>query len=949
MKATNQLDSLSPAIGSWVVHRSGDQPHTRPGQVMRVNRSPRGIHLTVRWLADQREDVVALDQVECGLRAGYDVWHVPESSHQQSMGGGSVIADRRLGGRRQLLVDFQEAGTRLWLPWERLRFAKGAGFRFKHGDPGGPDAAERFRMRNLACALELWNENTGALSHFDIDPLPHQIHLVHHILGSGNLNWLIADDVGLGKTIEAGLLIAALRQRGDAKRILIVVPAGLTRQWQEDLKVKFGLDDFLIYGSDFQVADSAHWKLYDRVIASLDRLKLDSHLSQILEADPWDLVIFDEAHRLSRRQWGLKFERSDRYRLAEALRERTRSLLMLTATPHQGRQDQFVALLELLRPELKDEFRNLDLDASVLERLVFRNRKSDVTDMNGNFVFHGQTSKMIQVDTSPELQEFERSLQAYLKQGYLAADRQGGQQGKAIGFVMMVYRKLAASSIVAIQHALARRLVRLKAAGADIALKDAGLDERYFGEWEESFEAVRDEFFSGEIERLKQLIDESSEVAACDTKMAGFLDAIIGPILERSPEERVLVFSEYRGTQGYIINELSRRYGAEKVHVINGSMAVEERLQSIRKFEEHGQFLVSTEAGGEGINLHRKCHILVNYDLPWNPMRLAQRIGRLYRYGQTQHVVAFNLQGIQSADEHIVAKMYERLEQVARDMAGVVGAGASDLVSEIVGELANLIDVEGILEDANVASVDRTSDRIEEALRRARESSELQQILFKHAASYDAAELNGSFQVGTPHLQAFVLGMVVLLGGEARDSKAFPGRAWRLVLPDTVLSKVKRTGRSPLVAFDRAATVAPEVELIDMDHALVRHFLELAKHYNFQGLTGRIAFDDATHVVTGMLRWQDDRGRRVRQEYVALSVDDEGAVQRNPSEFSSWLLQEAGLCEAMSSRETRSEVARAVDSAMDDALAGRSNLILHPENREWVSAAWCNRRNTQGD
>src|SRR5690606_23891257 len=225
---------------------------------------------------------------------------------------------------------------------------------FRTGDQGGPEAAERFRLRNLAHALALWNENTGALSHFDIDPLPHQIHLVHHILSSGNLNWLIADDVGLGKTIEAGLLIAALRQRGVARRVLLVVPAGLTRQWQEDLKYKFGLDDFRIYGAEFTISDPTHWKLYDRVITSLDKAKGDAHMANLMAAEPWDLVIFDEAHRLSRRQYGKKLEKSDRFRLAEALRARTRNVVMLTATPHQGNQSQFQALLELLRPELNE-------------------------------------------------------------------------------------------------------------------------------------------------------------------------------------------------------------------------------------------------------------------------------------------------------------------------------------------------------------------------------------------------------------------------------------------------------------------------------------------------------------------------------------------------------------------------------------------------------------------
>src|SRR3546814_913874 len=216
-------DVLIPAIGAWVL-RSGSPDPRPPGVVHASHRSLKGVSITVKWTGSGTSEVIPLNAVECGLRPGYVVMHVPASTFEKSLGYGVVESIRTLGKRTQALVDFVSEGHRIWVPWQRLRFIKDARFRFRTGDQGGPDAAERFRLRSLAHALALWNENTGALSHFDIDPLPHQIHLVHHILGSGNLNWLIADDVGLGKTIEAGLLIAALRQRGIARRILLVVP-----------------------------------------------------------------------------------------------------------------------------------------------------------------------------------------------------------------------------------------------------------------------------------------------------------------------------------------------------------------------------------------------------------------------------------------------------------------------------------------------------------------------------------------------------------------------------------------------------------------------------------------------------------------------------------------------------------------------------------------------------
>lgn len=934
-------DPLIPAIGAWVLSSKSPDPRL-PGVVKATHSSSRGVSLTVAWAGSGASDVIPLDAVECGLRPGYTVLHVPASSFEQSQGYGVVESIRTLGTRTQALVDFLAEGHRIWVPWQRLRFIKEARFRFRTGDQGGPEAAERFRLRNLAHALALWNENTGALSHFDIDPLPHQIHLVHHILGSGNLNWLIADDVGLGKTIEAGLLIAALRQRRIARRILLVVPAGLTRQWQEDLKYKFGLDDFLIYGTDFTIRDPSHWKLYDRVITSLDKAKNEGHLPKLMDAEDWDLVIFDEAHRLSRRQYGMKFEKSDRFRLAEALRERTRNFLMLTATPHQGNQSQFQALLELLRPELRDRFVTLDMDPSVLSKMVFRNRKSDVTDIDGNFVFHGQTSRMVQVDSSPELRELEAQLRAYLKLGYQAAERAGRRRGGAIGFVMTVYRKLAASSIRTLQLALTRRLSRLTSEAASARfLEDLG-DERFQGEYEEArvgIEDAREEFFSGETERLKSLIEDCRVACEDDDKMDAFLNRVIAPITRDNSSERVLIFTEYRGTQDYIVEQLAAHYGADKVDVINGSMDVNERRASIARFEGEGQFLVSTEAGGEGLNLHRHCHILVNYDLPWNPMRLAQRIGRLYRYGQQHHVVAINLQGVESADDQVVSNMYARLQQVAADMAGVDETSSENLVSDIVGELASLLDVEEILKQAATTGVLRTRESIEEAMRRARETAELQRDLFQHAVSYDADEMRRGFRVDTEHLKAFVFGMVTFLGGAIRESRRFPGAAWRIEVPaEARLPKLGREGR---VTFSRELRHEVELQILDLDHPFVQELMARARHHDFQGLTAGTTLAGVRHVVTSMLRWQDDRGRRMRQEFLAVAVGHDGQIQANPAQVVSWFLEPMETAHWKADRDATLEVHDNIEQFIDNQLACKSNANLHPENREWLGAAWC--------
>ncbi|HEJ3886220.1 TPA: DEAD/DEAH box helicase, partial [Pseudomonas aeruginosa] len=452
------------------------------------------------------------------------------------------------------------------------------------------------RLRMLAHAIKVWNENTGALSHLEIEPLPHQIHLVHHIIASGNYNWLIADDVGLGKTIETGMLLHALRQRDLIKRILLVTPAGLTKQWQEELYHKFKIEDFEIYGEDFFINEPRQWKMHDCVIGSMDRLKQEGHLESLLQAEPWDLVIFDEGHRLSRRQYGQKLDSSERYDLAKSLRSQTEHMLLLSATPHQGMQDKFVALLELLRPERRTDLMALNIKPEILHDMVFRNHKADVTDAEGNFIFQGKITSALQVPSSKESIEFDKTLQDYLRKGYDAGEALG-RTGNAIGFVMTVYRKLAASSAAAIHRALCNRLQRLLDDEANGLSDEEPRDQRYLGEWEEQFTSDAREFFAGEVQLLKDLIAEAAALKANDLKLKLFIEDIIGKIHAANADEKVLIFTEYRTTQNYLREALADHYGSDQVELINGSMQHAERREAIKRFEEQGGFLISTEAG----------------------------------------------------------------------------------------------------------------------------------------------------------------------------------------------------------------------------------------------------------------------------------------------------------------------------------------------------------------
>ncbi|WP_232477546.1 helicase-related protein [Pseudomonas aeruginosa] len=767
---------------------------------------------------------------------------------------------------------------------------------------------------------------------------------MHHIIASGNYNWLIADDVGLGKTIETGMLLHALRQRDLIKRILLVTPAGLTKQWQEELYHKFKIEDFEIYGEDFFINEPRQWKMHDCVIGSMDRLKQEGHLESLLQAEPWDLVIFDEGHRLSRRQYGQKLDSSERYDLAKSLRSQTEHMLLLSATPHQGMQDKFVALLELLRPERRTDLMALNVKPEILHDMVFRNHKADVTDAEGNFIFQGKITSALQVPSSTESIEFDKTLQDYLRKGYDAGEALG-RTGNAIGFVMTVYRKLAASSAAAIHRALCNRLQRLLDDEANGLSDEEPRDQRYLGEWEEQFTSDAREFFAGEVQLLKDLIAEAAALKANDLKLKLFIEDIIGKIHAANADEKVLIFTEYRTTQNYLREALAGHYGSDQVELINGSMQHAERREAIKRFEEQGRFLISTEAGGEGINLQSKCHVMVNYDLPWNPMRLVQRIGRLYRYGQKKKVVVFNIQQTDSLDQNIVDLMYERIDSVVTDLAEVQRHEFNEgLKDEILGQLAELIDVENILQEATKLGIDRTRERIDEALKQARTAAAKQRELFAHAATSNPNELRDELEITVDHLYSFVLGMFDQLGIEVAE-RSHKERLLRIRLSEQVMREM---GLSPKgsqrmdVTLDRMlAANRPDTHMLDLNSKLMQYLLGKACEYEFGGLAAMLKAPELEEgaLLGAMLHWQGPQGKRMRQEFVTIQVND-GKAKLNPAKASQWLLAPAEHSPHNPDPESSKGLFKVAEEMANQRLADASNRYLIPENLDWAAAGW---------
>ena len=934
---------LVPVKGCWVKRRGSKKPS---GFVEEVNSNESAsIQVKVHWGQDERE-WLDVNELESGFQAKWAVQDVPVSATRKSMGQGCVIGKRKLGGRHQLLVQLDDDGRSVWLPYENLRRIKDVRMRYERTETGVGDHAERLRLRLLAHALENWNYLTGSLDRLDVDPLPHQIQLVHRIMSSGNYNWLIADDVGLGKTIEVGLLLAALKRKGQARRVLIISPAGLVHQWQQELSYKFA-QEALIYGRDFTIHKPEHWKLYDHVIVSIDLAKRENHMQAFRQAGGWDIVVFDEGHKLTRYASG---ERADRYRLAEMLRPMANAFLLLSATPHQGYTDRFISILELVRPDLRPRIQTLEANPEIVSDMILRNRKSEVTDADGKFIFKGQQIHRVPIEPSEQMREFQNRLNKYLRHGYRAGE-QIGATGRAIGFVMTTYRKLASSSIAAIERGLSLRLERLSQSGngqdENDSPEDLTLDDLAEGGDHHDDLASKPtkatEFFDHEKEMLEELLANTKIVRKNDEKLRIFIEQVVAPLVEEG--KNLLVFTEYRATQSYLKETLEKRFPhIGEVLLINGSMNLDEKLEAIEAFSQSARFMVSTEAGGEGINLHESCHVIVNYDLPWNPARLVQRIGRLYRYGQTETVVVFNLHARDSFDNKAIDLMIERVSEIARGMAPVGAEYNERLHAEILGEVLDNLDFASILQSATEMRIEYTSEQIDEALDRAKQAKHLQDEIFTHVAGYDPNALSGTLGFTMQHVDVFIRGMLPIVGLKL-ETTLYDGEVKEIRLPDTLRGQFPEFGQRTVVRITtdrRRAQRLRDVVLLDFETPFFRYLIDQAKSQGFDGLyASAISVADNEGVLVAFkLRWQNDQGEALTEEFVPLFAAQNGMVMKNPPFLAEWLVSSVKSARAPDPQTAeRPKIYDHLVAKANQLLAAENTRFKHPNGLVELAAA----------
>lgn len=737
-----------------------------------------------------------------------------------------------------------------------------------------------------------------------VDPLPHQITAVYEaMLPRQPLRFLLADDPGAGKTIMAGLLIKELMARGDLQRCLVVCPGSLAEQWQDELWRRFQLPFEILTNDKLEAARTGNWFTETPlVIARLDKLSRNEDVQQKLQAPEagWDLVVFDEAHKLSATFFGGEVKYTKRYHLARLLGGLTRHLLLMTATPHNGKEEDFQLFLALLDSDrfegrFRDGVHQVDV-ADLMRRMV----KESLVKFDGKPLFPERVAHTVTYELTPAEQQLYSEVTTYVREEFNRAEAlQNDKRAGTVGFALTILQRRLASSPEAIYQSLKRRKERLEKRLREFEAERQGiaalvpqgrmldaddlddLEDAPGDELEAAEEEVLDEATAArtmgelrtEIGMLTHLESLAAKVRSSGTdkkwyELASLIDEVFGSpgsIVEaREPEaaygavapprpvpsasQKLVIFTEHRDTLSYLRKKIADRLGRpEAVQVIHGGMGREERLKAQEAFKHDPQVkvLLATDAAGEGINLQR-AHLMVNYDLPWNPNRLEQRFGRIHRIGQTEVCHLWNLVADKTREGEVYLRLLEKLELARQALGGQV----FDVLGKLVFDGRPLREL--LLDAIRYGEQPEVKARLTRAIDGAVDRDGLRALLDEHALAHtvmDAArvaQIRDDMQRAEarrlqPHyIESFFMEAFKLLGGTARqrEHRRFEvthvpapvrGRDRQIGLVEPVLPRYER------IAFEKelvaptgqtlAAFVCPGHPLLDavIDLTLERH------------------------------------------------------------------------------------------------------------------------------
>lgn len=724
-----------------------------------------------------------------------------------------------------------------------------------------------------------------------IEPLPHQISAVYEeMLPRLPLRYVLADDPGAGKTIMTGLLLKELIIRGDLKRCLIVSPGNLAEQWQDELYSKFHLR-FEILTND-RLESSVTGNVFTELnfcIARLDKLSRNEEVQKKLAATEWDLIVCDEAHKMAATMWGGEIHYTKRYQLGKLLSNITRHFLLLTATPHNGKEEDFQLFMSLVDPDRFEgacRTSNQSIDVSdVMRRLV----KEDLLKFDGTPLFPERIAQTINYDLSPMEAQLYTNVTTYVQEEFNRAENLEGKQKSSVGFALTILQRRLASSPEAIYQSLHRRRERLetrlneeklgkRAASMpwqfDIPEDPDDIDDLPSEELEEAEEKVADQAsaaktiaeLEAEIATLKRLEEMANQVRNSGTdKKWDELSSILQDDARLKDTDgnlqKLIIFTEHRDTLNYLADKIRTLFGKEEAVVtIHGGMLRDDRrkVETLFKQDKDVRILIATDAAGEGINLQR-AHLMVNYDLPWNPNRLEQRFGRIHRIGQTEVCYLWNMVSKETREGAVYQRLFEKLEEERSALGGKV----FDILGKVTFENKPLRDL--LIEAIRYGNLPETRAKLYQVVDRSMDRDALRKLLEERALTEDSMDVHKVMAIREemermeahklqPHfIEAFFLEAFKALGGNIRKKEE--GRYEIISVPYKVRSRDQIIGfgtpvasRYERVCFDKKycnVQGQPIADQLCPGHPLLEAVIDLIREQNVDVLKrGSILIDE---------------------------------------------------------------------------------------------------------
>lgn len=725
-----------------------------------------------------------------------------------------------------------------------------------------------------------------------IEPLPHQISAVYEsMLQRQPLRFVLADDPGAGKTIMTGLLLKELIIRGDVKRCLIVSPGNLAEQWQDELFQKFHLRFDILTNDRIESAVSGNaFTEMNFCIARLDKLARNETLQEKLKLTDWDLIVCDEAHKMSATIWGGEVKYTKRFQLGRLLSNISRHFLLLTATPHNGKEEDFQLFMSLVDPDrfegVGKATSNHSVDVSdVMRRLV----KEELLRFDGTPLFPERIAYTINYDLSPKEAVLYQNVTEYVQEEFNRADQLNNERKTTVGFALTILQRRLASSPEAIYQSIRRRRERLerrleeeklgkRAAqySTDGILSDDpdDWDDMPAEELENAENTISDqasaartiEELEAEIRTLKMLERQANDVRTSGEdhkwdELSQLLQDNENMFSRDGKREKIIIFTEHRDTLNYLVGKITSLLGdSEAVVTIHGGMLRDDRRKAEALFKQDigVRVMIATDAAGEGINLQR-AHLMINYDLPWNPNRLEQRFGRIHRIGQTEVCYLWNLVSNQTREGMVFQRLFAKLEQERQSLGGKV----FDILGKVSFDNKPLREL--LVEAIRYGNDPEVRARLQRVVDNSLDKEALAQLLNEHALTDDTMDVHKVVAIREemerieahklqPHfIESFFIAAFTKLGGKIRKRET--GRYEITGVPFVIRNRDSVIGfgepvmpRYERVCFDKQYQNVPGLttaSLICPGHPLLEAVIDLIREQNVDTMKqGTIFVDD---------------------------------------------------------------------------------------------------------